>query len=569
MSDTLQKKQARRVVAAHERKPDPHGSNGYTDQRLAAHVAEQADPDDVHGTKTYTDAGDAAVQANLDAHVAVTDIHYSDAPADGKQYARQSNAWLEITQASDLVGFYDQTADAIAGGGALDAASNYTAGQYYILTVTGTFVTPLPELNGLAGSAGDRIISDASEWILLSAATDYLSSVTDDTAQGVITFLPAPKSGSAAAADDELQRKKESDDADATVQANLDAHTGNALVHFDDVPVDGVSYTRTNRTWVELPVTSSGLGAWTFAGVGTGFATGPGTFRAASDQYLSADAFRFNRFNGDTIDVSTVMLGAGVGDYFYVQNQRDANAAGLYQLTQVPTQDAGGDVIFAALTIVDAAGVMSGPVEFLWVTYLGSHVAASDPHGDRAYSDAQLAVHTGNALIHFDDVPVDGVPYNRQDRLWVPAPRPTSFAYLAQGGISGAWNTTLKTLTGYSDSNSTLDMAGFLNPSAGYIEIPEAGVWEVQATVTGDQGNDTKEEAMRLWVQYRNGPSGDLDIVLDVFDVATDKTTERAFAFSYKRVLDGGDRVYLAVNATSGMGTFSFVVTSLEVTRIL
>ncbi len=168
------------------------------------------------------------------------------------------------------------------------------------------------------------------------------------------------------------------------------------------------------------------------------------------------------------------------------------------------------------------------------------------------------------------EAPIDGSAYLRRDAGWdlyeAPAVAPTpSFAYLANGDISGPWNTTVKTITGYSESNSTLDMAAFLNPAAGYIEIPTTGVWEVMATVVGGQGNDIKEESMRLWLRLSNHPTlPDADVVVDVFDVATDKTSDRAFSVAYKRPMEGGERIAIGVNATASMGTFSFEITSLK-----
>lgn len=131
------------------------------------------------------------------------------------------------------LGLYDQVQDKKPDGQPLDAASNYTPGEYYVLEVNGVFSTAIPELNGVTGGVGDQIISNGTTWQILARSTAYLSSQVADTAAGVITFTPAPVSSAAATAATELIRKGESDAGDAVVQGNLDTHVGHTLAAND------------------------------------------------------------------------------------------------------------------------------------------------------------------------------------------------------------------------------------------------------------------------------------------------------------------------------------------------
>lgn len=355
-------------------------------------------------------------------------------------------------------GVWDQVADNSPQlAGPLDDAANYTNGDYYTCSVSGV-ATDLngqkPELVGQNLGTGDQVIALDGVWLTLAFSTDFLSSVVDDTAAGLITFsVSAPHCPVTPSAADDLTRKGYVDGQD-TAHANqtasgndvhgaktytdnqdaahaaltattndvhgtktyadtqdaahvaavdphgdraysdgqLSAHTSDADIHYPDVPSDGVPYVRVNKAWAEMPPSSAGLGAWTWAGVGIGFATGPGTFRSGSADYSAATEFRFNRFNGDTVDVSAALLFSDVGDYLYFQNSRDATSAGLYRLTEAPTQDPGGDVIFQNLAVEDGAGTMAGPVTFTALTSIGSHQEATDPHPQYLLKTDALAV---------------------------------------------------------------------------------------------------------------------------------------------------------------------------------
>lgn len=154
-----------------------------------------------------------------------------------------------------LLGLYNapgDTVDAgIGSGSPLAAANTYNTGEYYVLSVGGTFSTPLPELNGLTGATNDRIYADAAanKWLLVTSTGDFLSRLTNDTAAGIITFSQPAKGAAPAAASDEYIRKQESDSRDDTTDSNLATHIADADVHYPDVPNDDISYVRRNKIW--------------------------------------------------------------------------------------------------------------------------------------------------------------------------------------------------------------------------------------------------------------------------------------------------------------------------------
>ena len=154
-----------------------------------------------------------------------------------------------------FLGLYNQVGDNVtagAGSGSpLLTAGNYNDGEYYVLDRAGVFSTSITELNGLTGATNDRIFAVGGTWYLVTATQDFLSSVVDDTAAGIITFTQPPVGSAAATAATELIRKGESDSGDATVQGNLDTHIADTDVHWSDVPNDDIAYVRRNKAWAE------------------------------------------------------------------------------------------------------------------------------------------------------------------------------------------------------------------------------------------------------------------------------------------------------------------------------
>ncbi len=159
-----------------------------------------------------------------------------DAPQDGTQYGRQDGEWVPI--GDSFQDFYDQVADQIAtGGGPLTSAAGFNPGDYYILTTTGAFATSLPNLAGETGVEGDRIVSNGTVWVLVTASSSYLSALVDDTAAGVITLSAGANSGVAPTAAADLTRKDYVDQGDVVDRNYADsqdaAHVGAADPHGD------------------------------------------------------------------------------------------------------------------------------------------------------------------------------------------------------------------------------------------------------------------------------------------------------------------------------------------------
>ena len=102
------------------------------------------------------------------------------------------------------------------------------------------------------------------------------------------------------------------------------------------------------------------IGRWTFAGVGTGLATAPGTFRADSATHSSITALRFNRFNANTDDTTISFTRLKPQDRVFIQQNLDAAQAGLYELNTIVTIDPGGDIIMNNLTMLQSAGTAAG-----------------------------------------------------------------------------------------------------------------------------------------------------------------------------------------------------------------
>ena len=135
-----------------------------------------------------------------------------------------------------------------------------------------------------------------------------------------------------------------------------------------EAPADGNVHVRENGAWVPLGEIPVFMETYTFAGTGTGLATGPGTFRADSATLASITAMRFNRFNSATIDMTTVFMRMHPQDRVLIQQTQDAAQAGVYKLTEDPVFDPGGDIILNNLEVGPAAGTAAGPMA-TWALY--------------------------------------------------------------------------------------------------------------------------------------------------------------------------------------------------------
>lgn len=196
----------------------------------------------------------------------------------GRSFRRLS-LWTETvpepTEGENLfIGGYDASTNLVVGGAyngqALPAANTLNAGEYFLILVGGTLATPnAPEINGQVVAPNDRLISDGTVYVVMTATTSFLSKVTADTAAGKITFTVGADSAIDPAVSNDLTRKSYVDGGDNAVQGNLDAHIGylysdpedphglsthvsDTNIHYADAPNDGTSYARRDLAWVEV-----------------------------------------------------------------------------------------------------------------------------------------------------------------------------------------------------------------------------------------------------------------------------------------------------------------------------
>lgn len=96
-----------------------------------------------------------------------------------------------------------------------------------------------------------------------------------------------------------------------------------------------------------------------------------------------------------------------------------------------------------------------------------------------------------------------------------------------------------------------------IDPVGGEITIPKTGIYSVNFLVIGEQGNNTKEEYIEARLKIQMVPSGEEVYVLDVIDVATDKTFLRALGNSVTRVFYENEKISLWLYASANLGTFT------------
>ena len=157
---------------------------------------------------------------------------------------------------------------------------------------------------------------------------------------------------------------------------------------------------------------------------------------------------------------------------------------------------------------------------------------------------------------------------NRIAALEAAAPSPVSFAYMGGGTISGNWDTTPKTIEFYIEFSSTPDFGINVNPLAGTITLPSAGVWSVNGLVVADQASATIGEQLVMLGRFA-APGATVDLPLDVFQVAINPTPSvRSLAFSYMRQFDAGTTLSLLLTASADMGAFTFSSVSFEVEKV-
>ena len=98
---------------------------------------------------------------------------------------------------------------------------------------------------------------------------------------------------------------------------------------------------------------------------------------------------------------------------------------------------------------------------------------------------------------------------------------------------------------------------------SGIITVPIASEITITPRLVWTQGNDNKELAYLLWLRT----SGTGDTVIDVFDVATDKTTWRAAGSPFSFQAQAGETFQLGMswNGDSSPGTSSFQACTFEI----
>ncbi len=201
-------------------------------------------------------------------------------------------------------------------------------------------------------------------------------------------------------------------------------------------------------------------------------------------------------------------------------------------------------------------------------THIGHTAAANDVHGSKTYADQQDAAHAALQAnpddVHGTKTYTDAAIQAHEDD---PDPHPQYQIELPGYVLYGPCNnftldSTSKRLEGYVEGgqyNDESNLGGF-NQSTGEITIPWDGVYNITAWVYGTQGNDNKEE----WIELRARVNGTNEVTIDVLEVPTDKTNRRSLKVSFTRFLNQGDLVTLWLWASTGLGTFTFINTTFE-----
>ncbi len=120
-------------------------------------------------------------------------------------------------------------------------------------------------------------------------------------------------------------------------------------------------------------------------------------------------------------------------------------------------------------------------------------------------------------------------------------------------------NSTRSRLEGWEYAIQSEGFNGSISPDNGTITVNEPSWVRCIALAGGTQGNNVKEEM----TYFELGVNGSY-IVLDLFDVATDKTDERAWQFTRSFPLDAGGTLDLWLSASAGLGTFTFSTGTFE-----
>lgn len=185
---------------------------------------------------------------------------------------------------------------------------------------------------------------------------------------------------------------------------------------------------------------------------------------------------------------------------------------------------------------------------------------------DRGTNDhAEIDAHIADTLIHFQDVPLDGIGYIRRDRAWIAS---VNLAVMYGLPTDKTLGTGGFRVDGWSNVAESGLMVGSGNATTGQFVIPATGIYRFVAHLHGDQGNDNKEES--IWLDFRQiggSDPGYTEVCHESVD--TDKTSGRTLGATAVRQYDAGTILELRMRASTGLGTFSFIAATWELEKIL
>jgi hypothetical protein len=117
-------------------------------------------------------------------------------------------------------------------------------------------------------------------------------------------------------------------------------------------------------------------------------------------------------------------------------------------------------------------------------------------------------------------------------------------------------------IVGYSTAYATGEVPTEPDPVSGTITIPRDGVYTLTARVTGVQGSPSQNESITLLVDV-DGVRAPIDVV----DVASVQTADRALGAVVTRGFTAGEVVSLWMEATDNLGIFDVASTTFELVQ--
>ena len=140
-----------------------------------------------------------------------------------------------------------------------------------------------------------------------------------------------------------------------------------------------------------------------------------------------------------------------------------------------------------------------------------------------------------------------------------------SYTLYGDAADQANWDGIEDPIVGYTNEGSwNGGQPSNLDAVNGTITIPSAGVYRITAFVSGNQGNLAFNEAM--WLLFNDGVGG--QVVVDVFDVSSNKTSGRVFFGQLFLPFQGGEVTFLSTLASADMGTFDYQAVQFTIERI-